>query len=124
MKLYGLREYRFVDPRTIIGGKDHRGWEVVELYTKATLMPPGSPPTTPTWAAFIEEFAERQENFATWCEQEMRAYGRLDKRHPGHVHAPTADDPCPQCAVITADARSATRTELRNVLAKIEVPRE
>lgn len=142
MKIHGIKEYRFVDPRTVVDGKDGRGL-VVELLIspsgeggppRAVALPaPLREPTAAEWVAFMEGLAERQESYATDCESKMTRFGALiGSRHDppkhGHVYMMVDIKPneitmarCPKCASITEDARSATRTAERNHLARIVI---
>ncbi len=102
-QLEGIFEWCFVDPATIVDGKDARGYKVVELYGPGHATGPEPhgffAQYFGRWPESLDKFAAEQAKYATWLETQ----GESRRKQ-------------------SASARAATRTDARTHLAKIEIP--
>src|SRR3972149_11236199 len=101
-------EWRFVDPQTIVDGKDYRGWTVIGLWNADGPGPIGEEHIALfrkglLWKEAVDGFAAQQLAFAEQCELEMSGLGHLGAgRHDppkyGHESARVSKKG-PKCAV-------------------------
>lgn len=100
-KIHGIYEWCFVDPATVVDGKDGRGRNVLEIYG------PGHPTGPPASGFFPSQFGRWPESLERFAEAIAKHATALEQREPGTPRA--------------ISARDATRTAARTHLAKVEV---